>query len=153
MCFRVGVLNVQHLRLVADQRTNKYCDEASWVNTKLYEVGCEQLADLTPWHHSVGYAACQLDPTWSEQFFVDGAVRHGRVRARQLNSIYPLHSKYHSFHGCGGMTTRTTTATRAHFVELSERAPRGRRPGSARSRSATRHGALPSTCVTCTSSS
>ena len=41
--------NIETLRLDADHMTNKYRDEASWVNMKLYEdsvVTCMSLANL-----------------------------------------------------------------------------------------------------------
>lgn len=107
-CFRMSVKGGVDLQLIADHRTDRNCDESAWVNTKLYEdpiIDCMQLGDLVPSYKSVGYYNYFVNKNWYMQGFLINGVRYGSGVFAHANSklVYPLHGKYHTFHGCAGV--------------------------------------------------
>jgi alpha-galactosidase len=127
-CFRMSVKGANKLQLVADHRTDKNCDESAWVNTKLYEdpiIDCMQLGDLTPSFKSVGYVGYFINKNWYDQGFMINSVRYDQGVFAHAHSklVYPLHGKYHTFHGCAGVddgNDGSTCGEGAHFEVRSD---------------------------------
>jgi hypothetical protein len=107
--------NAQTLELIVDRLGNSVCDEAEWVNAKLFEdpiVDCMQLGSLVPQYTSIGWGSYWVNRRWHENGFqVAGAKYSNGVFAHAPSHIiYPLHGKYDTFSSCVGIDDASATA-------------------------------------------
>jgi len=107
-CFKVDVREAETLQLVADHIIDKECDEAEWIEVKLYEdpiVDCQQLGALVPDYKSVGWGSYWVDENWYMRGFLINGVRyqHGVFAHADSRLIYPIRGRFHTFQACIGL--------------------------------------------------
>jgi hypothetical protein len=107
-CFKVDVRESETLQLVADHIIDRNCDEAEWIEVKLYEdpiVDCQQLGSLVPSYKSVGWGSYWVNENWYMRGFLINGVRyqHGVFAHADSRLIYPIRGRFHTFQACVGL--------------------------------------------------
>ena len=107
-CFRINVRGANKLRLVVDMGADNKCDEAEWVDAKLFDdfaVDCVALSTLVPSAKSIGWGSGFTDPAWAKHGFrIGGQLYREGVGAHARSELhYPLRAQYDVLTTCAGL--------------------------------------------------